>query len=192
MERLATNCRRYEAETRRLLAENQAGRFPEWTKHRRPAASALVLTLSDNSRVYDRVCRHDLLQKMQWKGVSPHLIQWIQAWLDNRQKLVTFEAAKSKKTILKHRVHQGSILSPMLFLFYIDDLHWCSGDLHVSLFADDVAIWAEDRKLHMVETRLQQGLDAVTTWSMYLKMLLIRMYVLLDKIARIKVATNYL
>ena len=76
---------------------------------------------------------------------------------------VTFEGAKSKKTVVKQGVPEGPVLSPLLLLFYINDLQWGSGDLHTSLFADDVAICAQDSKLHIAEKRLQQGLDAVTT-----------------------------
>ena len=66
--------------------------------------------------------------KMHRKGVSPHVIRWMQAWLSNRQSLETFEGATSKKTILKQDVPQGSVLSPLLFLF-IDELRSGSGDL---------------------------------------------------------------
>ena len=99
------------------------------------------------------------------KGVLPHLIPLILTWLANRQDWVAIEGLRSKKTILKQGVPQGSVISPLLFLFYIDDLHWGPGDLHVSLFADDVAIWALDIILHVAERRLQQVLDVVTTWS---------------------------
>ena len=76
-----------------------------------------------------------------------------------------------KKTTQKQGAPQGSFQSPLLFLFYIDDLHWRAGDQHVSLLADDVATWAHDSKHHIAEKRLQQGLDAVTTWRKDWKML---------------------
>ena len=79
---------------------------------------------------------------------------------------------KSKNTILEQGIPRGFVLSPLLFLFYIDDLHWGSGDLHATLFADDVVIWSQDSKLHISDKRQQQGLDAVTTWSKDWKMLL--------------------
>ena len=109
---------------------------------------------------------------MLQKGVSRNLVRWIQGWLANRQIWVSFDSAKSKKTILKQGVPRGYVLSPQLFFVYIDDQHWGSGDLSVSLFADDVAILAQDSKLHIAEKRLQQGLDTGTTWSNDWKMLL--------------------
>ena len=85
---------------------------------------------------------------------------------------IPLKKGSPRRPIQKQGIPQGSFLSPLLFLFYINDLHWGSGDLHVSLFADDVAIKAQDSKLCIAEKRLQQGLDAVTTWNKYWKMLL--------------------
>ena len=70
---------------------------------------------------------------------------------------------KSEKTILKHGISLGSVLSSLLILLYIADMHCGTGNLHVILFADYVVIWAQDSKLHMAETRLQQALNAGTT-----------------------------
>ena len=106
------------------------------------------------------------------KGVSPYIIRWILTWIANRENWVAFDAAKSMKTKLRQGVPQGSVLSPQLFIFYFDDLHWGSGDLQVSFFADDAAIWAQDNKLHIAEKRLQQGMDSVATWIKEWKMLL--------------------
>ena len=128
-----------------------------------------VLTLIDYSRAYDHVQQNSLLLKMLRKDVSPHVIRWIQASLANCQSWVTFKFAKSKKTILKHFVQQGSILSPLLFFFYIDDHYWGSKTYKL---ASLLMIWTQDNKFHMAEKRLQQSLDTVTTWSKDWKMLL--------------------
>ena len=176
MKRLVTNRIRYEAETRRLISEKQAGFQNGCSKEDQlfllstsisddfqcSPMKRTVLTHIDYSRANDRVWQDALLPKMLRKGVSLHLTQCIQAWLANLQSWVTIEGAKSKKAILKQGVQQRSVQSPLLFLFYIADLHWGSGDLHISPFADDVMIWSQDSKLHIAEKRLQQGLDMVT------------------------------
>ena len=151
----------------------ESGRLSEWTQHRRPAAPVLQVNqrrLPMHPNEEDRSDTHRLFKSARpclagWppdenatERCLPRLVRWIQAWLVNRQFLVTFKGAKSKNTNRKQGVSHGSILSFQLFLFYIDDLHWDSWDLHVSLFADDVVIWAQDSKLHIVEKRLQLGL----------------------------------
>ena len=123
-----------------------------------------VFIFIDNSIAENRAWRDALLLEVLQEGVLTSLIRWTHALVANRQYFGTFEGAMSKMTIQTQSAHQGSVQSPLLFLFCID-LHWGSGDLHVCLFADDVAIWALNSKLHIAERRLQQSLYAVTTWS---------------------------
>ena len=99
MELLVTIRSRYEAETRRLISENQAGfrngcstedqllSLPvnHWRLPLQPNEENRFDT-HDLSSVYDHVWPDALLLKMPRKGVSPHQIQWIQAWLANRQR----------------------------------------------------------------------------------------------------------
>ena len=70
----------------------------------------------------------------------------------------------------KQGVPRGSVLSPLLFLFYIDDLASAVGAPQVSLFADDVAVWTQDTDLERVTSKQQKGIDAVTSWSTSWKM----------------------
>ena len=143
MEPLVTNRIRYEAETHRLLSENQAGfRNGHSTEDQllrlsqsisdgfqcSPKKRTIsVRTLIDYSRLYSHVRRETHLLKILHKCVTLHLIRWIQARQANLQSWVNYEDVKSKKTILRQGVRQGSVPSPLLLLFYIDDLHWGSG-----------------------------------------------------------------
>ena len=83
-------------------------------------------------------------------------------------------------------------MSPILFLFYIDDLHWDSGDLQDGIFADDVEILAQDSKFHVKEARLRQAPVVVNRWRMDYAVFgpKIRMQLLLDELALIQVATK--
>ena len=73
----------------------------------------------------------------------------------------TFDGVRSRTVTLKQGVPQGSILSPLLFLFYITDLAFAIGVPQVSLFADDVVEWTQETYLERVVSKLQKGLDAV-------------------------------
>ena len=123
--------------------------------------SPMKRTLIYYLRAYDRDWQDALLLRVLQKGESPNVISWIQTWLANHQTLETVEGVRSKNTILKQDVPQGSVFSPLLLLFFIDDLWWGSVDLHVSLLSDDMAILAQDSKLNVAGTWLQKTLEAV-------------------------------
>ena len=65
-------------------------------------------------------------------GVSTKMIRWVQALCSNRLTWVTFDVEKSKTVILKQGVSQRSVLSPLLFLFYINDLQIYCGAVLVT------------------------------------------------------------
>ena len=84
--------------------------------------------------------------------------------------LCDYDAARSRTVTLKQGVRHGSILTPHLSLFYIDELASAVGITLVSLFADDVAEWTQDTDMKKVTSKLQTGLDVPTSWSTSWKM----------------------
>ena len=98
-----------------------------------------VIALLDFSKAYDTVWRERLLLSMVNQGVPRIIIHWLHAFLQNRQAKVTFCGDISRSKII--RFPQGSVLSPILFLFYMNSLaKSLPKDTVNSLFADDVAI----------------------------------------------------
>ena len=184
MERLVTNRLRYITETGNMLQDCQAGfRFGRSTEDQllrlsqsisdgfqKKPMQRTVLALIDYSRAYDKVWRDALLLKMSQLDIPTRLIRWVQAWLSNRLTWVTFDGEKSKTVTLKQGVPQGSVLSPLLFLIYINDLSPLIKSPHVSLYADDVAVWAQDTDLRKAERLLQEDLDNIDRWSREWKM----------------------
>ena len=80
------------------------------------------------------------------------------------------DGEKSKTIILKQGVPQVSVLSPLLFLFYINDLPNGIAQSNVSLFADDVAVWSQASGLLQAEQSLQTNLNHIPEWSKRWKM----------------------
>ena len=123
------------------------------------------MALIEYSRAYDKVWRNALFFKMQQMGIPTKMLRWVQAWLSNRLTWVTFDGEKSKTVILKQGVPQGSVLSPLLFFFYINDLPNGIAQSNVSLFADDVAVWSQASSLLQAEQSLQTNLNHIAKWS---------------------------
>ena len=184
MERLVTNRLRFLTETNHTLQDSQAGfRFGRSTEDQLLRLSQSIsdgfqskpmqrtlLALIDYSRAYDRVWRDALLLKMSQQGIPSRIVRWVQAWLSNRLAWVTFDGEKSKPVTLKQGVPQGSVLSPLLFILYINDLTTNIKTPQISLYADDVAIWTQESNLQKAEGLLQESLDELDRWSRKWKM----------------------
>ena len=94
----------------------------------------------DASSAFDRVWHEGLLFKLKCKGVNGNLLEWFRSYLTNRRQRVVIKGQSSKWAQILAGVPQGSILGPLLFLIYIDDI---INDIEseILLFADDTAIF---------------------------------------------------
>ena len=88
----------------------------------------------DFSKAFDTVDHTILLQKLNFYGLKGTILSW---YLSNRKQYVTYNSIKSTTEKINCGVPQGSILSPLLFLIYINDLSTVSKACMSILFADD-------------------------------------------------------
>lgn len=93
----------------------------------------------DLSKAFDTVSHNILCSKPYYYGIRGKAYDWIPSYLTNRCQLVSFNGCNSYNHIVCG-VPQGSILGPLLFLIYINDLPLCSNKLQFCLFADDTSI----------------------------------------------------
>ena len=96
--------------------------------------------LLDFSKAFDKVSHEKLILKLHQYGVRGNILDWIRAFLSNRSQTVVLENDKSTEVPVTSGVPQGSVLGPILFLIYINDL---PDNLRskVRLFADDTAVY---------------------------------------------------
>ena len=96
----------------------------------------------DFAKAFDSVPHERLLLKLDHMGVRGELFRWMKAFLSNRQQRVLCNGCPSTWSRVVSGVPQGSILGPLLFLIYVNDI----GDnltSHSRLFADDCVIYRE-------------------------------------------------
>ncbi|GFS12845.1 RNA-directed DNA polymerase from mobile element jockey [Elysia marginata] len=132
-----------------------------------------VMALIDFSRAFDKVWHMGLLWKMSKMKCSPCLLKTTKALLSNQQSRVRFEGKTSHYKKFTGGVPQGGVLSPTLFLIFINDI---SSNLpegvEVSLFADNLALLTQNEELEQASSLLQQGLECIEKWSKKWKMTL--------------------
>ena len=98
------------------------------------------LVFIDLSKAFDTVPHRRLLNKLKFYSVRGPLLQWISSWLTKRQQRVIVDSEASNATPVKSGVPQGTVLDPLMFLVYINDINQ-NITSSVRLFADDCVIY---------------------------------------------------
>ena len=97
----------------------------------------------DYSKAFDKVDHNLLLMKLHSYGIRGKLHDWLTAYLQNRSQFVVVNGEKSYPAEVKSGVPQGSVLGPLLFILYLNDLHSYINHSTVRSFADDTRILKE-------------------------------------------------
>ena len=119
----------------------------------------------DFRKAFDLVNHSILLQKLSLYLPNSPSIDFIKSFLENRHQFVKVNKITSSKGIIKTGVPQGSVLGPLLFLLYINDLPLhLKKELISSLFADDSSIHSASKSIDELNSDLQDGLDEVNNW----------------------------
>ncbi|MCP4985060.1 MAG: hypothetical protein GY928_03015 [Colwellia sp.] len=106
-----------------------------------------------------------LLYKMVHLNIPHKFIHWAKSFLRGRNNKVLFEGRYSRSRTFRAGVPQGSVISPLLFLIFINDItQQLPHNINYSLFADDLALWTSNPKITTTQ-QLQQAIDKIVTWT---------------------------
>ena len=118
----------------------------------------------DVSKAFDRVWHKGLLFKLKSVGISDSLLDWFEDYLSNRKQRVVLPGATSRWTNIKAGVPQGSILGPLLFLVYINDIV-DEINSNIRLFADDTSLYIIVENPIEAAIQLNADLEKVHQWA---------------------------
>jgi hypothetical protein len=118
----------------------------------------------DYAKAFDKVDFEILLDKLKAHNITGKLHQWLTNYLSHRRQTVVIQGTKSYEADVQSGVPQGTVLGPLLFLIYINDLHKCVKDCTVSSFADDTRIKRGITKASDTQI-LQEALISSAEWS---------------------------
>ncbi|KAM7303245.1 reverse transcriptase family protein [Ixodes scapularis] len=116
----------------------------------------------DFAKAFDKVTHKLLLYKLSLLSIDPYILSWLECFLTNRSQFVTVSNKNSSSSLVKSGVPQGSVLGPLLFLVYINDLP-TSISSSISVFADDCVVYREitnDSDVHII----QSDINAISSW----------------------------
>ena len=105
-----------------------------------------------------------LLEKMKYFGFRASVIKWFESYLLNRQFLVCIDNFFSEAGTLKYCVPQCSILGPLLFLLYINDLPQSLSDAGSNLYADNTCTFYQHEDVKKFENALNNEFSSLCQW----------------------------
>jgi hypothetical protein len=100
----------------------------------------------DFSKAFDTVAHQRLLVKLRYYGVRGNTERWIASWLTNRRQQVVVDGEASEPVLVTSGVPQGTVLGPLMFLIYINDIGENLDErTRIKLFADDCLLYRSIR-----------------------------------------------
>ena len=123
------------------------------------------VALVDFSKAFDLVDHSVLLRKLELYGITPLALNWFKSYLSERYQRVEIASFLSNPALIKSGVPQGSILGPILFFIFINDLPSYLGSSEPFLFADDTTMISSGVNTHDLSLCLKTDLSSVFCWT---------------------------
>ena len=117
----------------------------------------------DFEKAFDTVAHQRLLMKVDHYGIRGPVLNWLKSWLIGRTQCVVLDGEHSENEPVKSGVPQGTVLGPIMFLVYINDIAENTSST-IKLFADDGLLFRKICKQEDAQA-LQKDLDAILSWS---------------------------
>ena len=118
----------------------------------------------DFSKAFDTVNHDILLDKLCHFGIRGNALSWFKSYLTGRKQFVTYNGVASSTKVITCGVPQGSILGPLLFLLYINDLYNIWSTSIPILYADDTNLFYKGKDIDTLVSYINMELKNISTW----------------------------
>ena len=160
-----------------IISKNQFGFLPGKSTHEaifkvvQNVHSALNnkkltgMLLLDIAKAFNCISHDILLAKMASAGFDRTVIQWFRSYLHRTQQVSIYNKL-SDAIAVPNGIAQGTVLGPILFIFYINDIFNCVNFVKMSLFADDCVMYLSGNNWDIIQRRMQLDFDSIIDWNL--------------------------
>ena len=118
----------------------------------------------DLQKAFDTVNHKILIEKLKFYGVKGVPLKWFESYLHERKQHVSINQNKSPNKFLSHGVPQGSVLGPLLFLLFINDMHKAIKAGTIRHFADDTNLLIIDKSMKKINQKVNYNMKLIKNW----------------------------
>jgi hypothetical protein len=115
----------------------------------------------DLAKAFDTLDHTKMLQKLSNLGFSPSTVQSFNAYLSDRTQRIKVDNVLSDPLPIQYGVPQGSILGPLLFIIYINNISSVVNCCRVQLYADDTLLYVSSPSVNVIESKLSEDLERI-------------------------------
>ena len=124
----------------------------------------MISVFLDLKKAFDTIDHNIFLSKLYAYGIPDNIHNWFKSYLSDRSQYVTYDGARSETHFIRCGVPQGSILGPLLFIIYMNDIYNVSNLLYTILYADDTCAVLSGKDLIHLMQLLHTELDNISVW----------------------------
>ena len=128
------------------------------------AKEITIATFFDLKKAFDTVDHSILLKKLSRMGIKGNLIEWLKNYLSKRMQRTICNDILSEERTITCGVPQGSILGPLMFLVFINDIKDIFVNAKFQLYADDTVIYSSGKSVENIRENLQMNINKFANW----------------------------
>ena len=118
----------------------------------------------DLSKAFDTISHSNLIEKLPQYGIREKELNWFTDYLFHRSVVVSYDNCLSNAHDVLTGVPQGSILGPLLFIIFLNDITDVISSAKIVKYADDTVIYVADKDIKVIKSKLSEDMNAIAEW----------------------------
>ena len=118
----------------------------------------------DLKKCFDSIIHSVLLNKLRKYGITNTEHSWFKSYLTNRSQATFYQNKLSSFTNIHTGIPQGSILGPLIFLIFINDIQNIPHRYKINFYADDILLYSCDEDINIASSILQEDVNRISKW----------------------------